>query len=71
VEGGPTLVGSFLDAGLVDHLMVFTAPLLLGAGLPGVGVTPTTTLGQAARLHLDPASPPEVLGDDVLTQYVP
>jgi diaminohydroxyphosphoribosylaminopyrimidine deaminase/5-amino-6-(5-phosphoribosylamino)uracil reductase len=71
VEGGPTLVGSFLDAGLVDHLMVFTAPLLLGAGLPGVGVAPTTTLAEAPRLHLDPASPPEVLGNDVLTQYVP
>ncbi|MGO3152221.1 MAG: bifunctional diaminohydroxyphosphoribosylaminopyrimidine deaminase/5-amino-6-(5-phosphoribosylamino)uracil reductase RibD [Galactobacter sp.] len=71
VEGGPTLVGAFLDAGLVDHLMVFTAPLLLGSGLPGLRVGPVSTLAEAHRMRMDPASPPEVLGDDVLTHFVP
>lgn len=32
LEGGPTLAGSFLAAGLVDRWVQFTAPLLLGEG---------------------------------------
>ena len=32
LEGGPTLAGAFLEAGLVDKLMVFTAPTVSGAG---------------------------------------
>lgn len=30
LEGGPTLLTAFLDAGLVDETMVFTAPILIG-----------------------------------------
>lgn len=32
LEGGPTLAGAFLQAGLIDELWVFIAPKLLGAG---------------------------------------
>src|SRR5436190_359920 len=32
LEGGPTLAGSFLDAGEVDELRLFIAPLVLGGG---------------------------------------
>jgi diaminohydroxyphosphoribosylaminopyrimidine deaminase/5-amino-6-(5-phosphoribosylamino)uracil reductase len=32
VEGGATLAGALLDAGLVDRLIIFQAPLVLGAG---------------------------------------
>lgn len=32
VEGGPTIVAAFLDAGLVDRVMWFIAPVLLGGG---------------------------------------
>lgn len=41
LEGGPTLAAAFLEAGLVDKLLVFVAPTLSGdgpgmlAGLPG------------------------------------
>ena len=35
LEGGPTLAGAFLRAGLVDKLVVFVAPKLSGAG-PGI-----------------------------------
>ena len=33
LEGGPTIARSFLDAGLVDKLMLFVAPHIAGAGL--------------------------------------
>ena len=35
LEGGPTLAGSFLRAGLVDKLLLFVAPTLSGSG-PGL-----------------------------------
>ena len=35
LEGGPTLAGSFLRAGLVDKLLLFVAPTFSGAG-PGI-----------------------------------
>jgi diaminohydroxyphosphoribosylaminopyrimidine deaminase / 5-amino-6-(5-phosphoribosylamino)uracil reductase len=35
LEGGPTLARAFLDAGLVDKLLLFVAPTLSGAG-PGL-----------------------------------
>ena len=31
-EGGPTLAGAFLRAGLVDKLLLFVAPTLAGTG---------------------------------------
>ncbi|BCJ67905.1 bifunctional diaminohydroxyphosphoribosylaminopyrimidine deaminase/5-amino-6-(5-phosphoribosylamino)uracil reductase RibD [Polymorphospora rubra] len=42
LEGGPTLAGAFLAAGLVDRVIGYVAPKLLGAGptaLSGAGVT--------------------------------
>jgi diaminohydroxyphosphoribosylaminopyrimidine deaminase/5-amino-6-(5-phosphoribosylamino)uracil reductase len=40
LEGGATLAGAFIDAGEVDELRLFVAPVLLGGGRPlaaGVG----------------------------------
>jgi diaminohydroxyphosphoribosylaminopyrimidine deaminase / 5-amino-6-(5-phosphoribosylamino)uracil reductase len=37
VEGGATLITSFLKAGLVDRLAVCVAPKILGDGLQAVG----------------------------------
>src|SRR4051794_1290025 len=34
LEGGATLAGSFLDAGEVDELRLFVAPVILGGGVP-------------------------------------
>lgn len=36
VEGGSRLAGSFLTAGLVDRLVIYYGPMLLGTGLPAV-----------------------------------
>nr|MBA2385282.1 dihydrofolate reductase family protein [Actinomycetota bacterium] len=35
LEGGPTLATAFLDAGVVDKLLLFVAPVLAGTG-PGL-----------------------------------
>ena len=37
LEGGPTLATSFLEAGLVDKLLLFVAPVLAGTGPPFLG----------------------------------
>jgi len=37
LEGGPTLATAFLEAGFVDKLVLFVAPLVAGAGPPLLG----------------------------------
>jgi len=39
-EGGPTLAAALLDAGLVDRVAIFVAPLLVGRGAPDLVATP-------------------------------
>jgi diaminohydroxyphosphoribosylaminopyrimidine deaminase/5-amino-6-(5-phosphoribosylamino)uracil reductase len=51
LEGGPTLAGAFLDAGAVDHVVAYLAPVLLGAGPAALDRPMVTTLGQALRLR--------------------
>lgn len=40
VEAGPTLAGALLQAGLVDELLVYVAPKLLGNDARGLFVLP-------------------------------
>lgn len=37
VEGGPTLIGSFIEAGLYDRVLWFVAPVTIGVGKDAVG----------------------------------
>ena len=73
IEGGPRVLGAWLRAGLVDELMVYTAPLLLGPGRAAVAGLDIATLSGALRWHPDPAEggPVRALGDDVWTHLSP
>ncbi|TYL45162.1 bifunctional diaminohydroxyphosphoribosylaminopyrimidine deaminase/5-amino-6-(5-phosphoribosylamino)uracil reductase RibD [Nocardioides sp. BGMRC 2183] len=51
-EGGPTVAGAFLAAGVVDEVVVYIAPILLGAGLSTVGDLGITTITDALGFEL-------------------
>jgi diaminohydroxyphosphoribosylaminopyrimidine deaminase/5-amino-6-(5-phosphoribosylamino)uracil reductase len=57
VEAGPTLSGAFLDAGLVDELLIYQAPMLIGEGRPLAALAPLADLGAARRWTLIEAAP--------------
>ncbi len=52
LEGGPTVAAAFLAAGLVDEVVAYVAPVLLGAGTGAVGDLGVTTIAEAVRLRL-------------------
>jgi diaminohydroxyphosphoribosylaminopyrimidine deaminase/5-amino-6-(5-phosphoribosylamino)uracil reductase len=52
LEGGPRLAGGFLRAGLVDEVVAYLAPRLLGAGHAALEGTGVTTLGDALSLDV-------------------
>ncbi|GAA2497318.1 bifunctional diaminohydroxyphosphoribosylaminopyrimidine deaminase/5-amino-6-(5-phosphoribosylamino)uracil reductase RibD [Winogradskya humida] len=52
LEGGPTLAGAFLAAGLVDRVVGYVAPKLLGAGKPALVGAGVATIAEAIDLDL-------------------
>ncbi|MBU2666755.1 bifunctional diaminohydroxyphosphoribosylaminopyrimidine deaminase/5-amino-6-(5-phosphoribosylamino)uracil reductase RibD [Actinoplanes bogorensis] len=52
LEGGPTLAGAFLEQGLVDQVIGYVAPKLLGAGKPALVDAGVATIGDAIELDL-------------------
>ena len=62
LEGGPTLAGAFLRAGLVDRVVAYVAPILLGAGPPALASAGVQTIADALRLEVEDVT---VLGADV------
>jgi len=52
LEGGPVVAGAFLRARLVDEVVGYVAPTLLGAGAPALHEPTVTTLAQAYQLDL-------------------
>jgi diaminohydroxyphosphoribosylaminopyrimidine deaminase/5-amino-6-(5-phosphoribosylamino)uracil reductase len=49
LEGGPTLAAAFLEAGLVDEIVAYVAPMLLGAGRLSVADLGIGTIADAWR----------------------
>lgn len=56
VEGGSRILSAFLSAGVVDELIVYLAPTLLGSGTPALEDLGITTLAEAQQWEWDPAS---------------
>jgi diaminohydroxyphosphoribosylaminopyrimidine deaminase / 5-amino-6-(5-phosphoribosylamino)uracil reductase len=55
VEGGSRILSAFLTAGLVDELIVYLAPTLLGSGTPALTGLGITTLADAQQWEWDPS----------------
>lgn len=62
VEAGSTLNGALLGAGLVDELLVYLAPKLLGPGRDIAALPPLPSLAQALAMRFEAVTP---LGDDL------
>jgi diaminohydroxyphosphoribosylaminopyrimidine deaminase/5-amino-6-(5-phosphoribosylamino)uracil reductase len=56
LEGGATLAGGFVAAGLVDRVVGYHAPALLGAGPPVLAEAGINTIAAALRLSVDDVS---------------
>jgi diaminohydroxyphosphoribosylaminopyrimidine deaminase/5-amino-6-(5-phosphoribosylamino)uracil reductase len=68
IEGGGTVVGEALQRDLVDKMMIYTAPKIMGEGLPSVrGLKPKTL---ADMVYLKDMSFDKI-GEDLLIQGYP
>ena len=76
IEGGGITVSRFLDAGLLDRLHVAVAPIIIGAGRPGLELPSAASMSDARRARhriyrmgedvlfdIEPAQSPEGSGD--------
>jgi len=68
LEGGPTLAGSFLQAGLVDRVIAYLAPKLLGGGAAALGPAGVGTLADAVELEITDVTR---VGPDLRVDAVP
>ncbi|WP_181763015.1 bifunctional diaminohydroxyphosphoribosylaminopyrimidine deaminase/5-amino-6-(5-phosphoribosylamino)uracil reductase RibD [Rhodococcus spelaei] len=68
LEGGPHLAGAFLQAGLVDRILAFLSPVLLGAGTAAVEDAGVGTIAQALRFERESV---ETVGTDLLLSLTP
>lgn len=69
VEGGPRLAGALLVASLVDRLIIFQAPIVLGAGAAGAFAhVPAAELALARRYRLIER---RRVGADTMIVYAP
>ncbi|MDQ1680147.1 MAG: diaminohydroxyphosphoribosylaminopyrimidine deaminase [Frankiaceae bacterium] len=62
LEGGPTLAGAFVRARLVDRIVAYVAPRLLGSGLPALADADVGTLADAPAYRIDDVA---MIGGDV------
>lgn len=62
LEGGPHLAGAFVQAGLVDRVEAYIAPVLLGGGTPALTDAGVETIAQAHRFTIDSI---EKIGSDL------
>ena len=62
LEGGPTVAAAFMADGLVDEIVAYVAPVLLGRGRPSISDLGITTMADALRLE---PTDTRIVGHDV------
>jgi len=67
VEGGASIASAFLDAELVDRLVIFQAPIVLGGG--ALAAFGSTSPRVAANVRRIPVLRRQSFGDDLMTIY--
>ena len=68
LEGGPTLAGAFLRAGVIDRILAYVAPILLGGPITAVDDVGVLSITGAQRWRFDGIEP---IGPDVRLSLVP
>jgi diaminohydroxyphosphoribosylaminopyrimidine deaminase/5-amino-6-(5-phosphoribosylamino)uracil reductase len=68
VEGGPTLAGAFLRAGVIDRILAYVAPILLGGPVTAVDDVGVASIARALRWRYDGIEP---VGPDLLLSLAP
>ena len=68
LEGGPTLAGAFLRAGVIDRILAYVAPILLGGPISAVDDVGVLSIAHAQRWRFDGIEP---IGPDLLLSLVP
>lgn len=68
LEGGPTLAGAFLRAGVVHRILAYVAPILLGGPVTAVDDVGVLTIAHAQRWRYDSV---ERIGPDLLLSLTP
>ena len=67
VEGGPTLAGAFLRAGVIDRILAYVAPILLGGPVTAVDDVGVSSMAHALRWQYDAV---QQVGPDLLLSLV-
>jgi diaminohydroxyphosphoribosylaminopyrimidine deaminase/5-amino-6-(5-phosphoribosylamino)uracil reductase len=68
LEGGPTLAGAFLRAGVIDRILAYVAPILLGGPIAAVDDVGVLSIAHAQRWRFDGIEP---IGPDLLLSLIP
>ena len=68
IEGGPTLAGAFLRAGVINRILAYVAPILLGGPITAIDDVGVLSIAHAQRWQFDAIEP---IGPDLLLSLVP
>jgi diaminohydroxyphosphoribosylaminopyrimidine deaminase/5-amino-6-(5-phosphoribosylamino)uracil reductase len=68
LEGGPTLAGAFVRSGVINRILAYVAPILVGGPITAVDDVGVSTISKALRWQFDGI---ERAGPDLLISLVP